>query len=113
MTDVLARALPWLTVCPACDGGLPSPCICPAGDVRPVLLGLVREVERLRAMLPTDRSGCPRCGKDLPLGAYDVCAPCAAALGWDPECAACLAEQSGKPSDGPVHVGTCAPEQMP
>lgn len=47
--DVLARAQPFLNQCPSCDAGLPSGCTCPQGDYRPVMLDLVREVERLRA----------------------------------------------------------------
>jgi hypothetical protein len=47
--DLLKRAEPFLNVCGSCDIGMGS-CTCPAGDYRPVMLDLVREVERLRAV---------------------------------------------------------------
>jgi hypothetical protein len=48
MTDVIERAKPFLQQCASCDYGLPMSCTCPAKDFRPVMLELVREVERLR-----------------------------------------------------------------
>lgn len=47
--DILDRAEPFLNQCGSCDAGLPMSCTCPSGDYRPVMLDLVREVERLRA----------------------------------------------------------------
>lgn len=49
--DLLKRAEPFLNVCGACDLGMPTLCNCPTGDSRPVMLDLVREVERLRALV--------------------------------------------------------------
>lgn len=46
--DLLKRAEPFLTQCGSCDYGLHVPCTCPKPDYRPVMLDLVREVERLR-----------------------------------------------------------------
>jgi hypothetical protein len=46
--DVLIRARPWLVECPQCDAGLMTECLCPDGDVRSIILDLVREVEALR-----------------------------------------------------------------
>lgn len=110
MTDVLTRAAPFLNVCGSCDAGLPMSCTCPTGDYRPVMLDLVREVEALRAELEPARAtpGCPRCGDRLPLGEFGICVPCAALMGWDPECAACLIDQQGKPTEGLTHLRTCA-----
>lgn len=54
-------------------------------------------------------ASCPRCGATRPLGRFRVCVPCAAAEGWDPECAACLAEGRGETGHGLEHVATCAP----
>lgn len=50
--DILKRAAPFLTQCGNCDASLPQSCTCPQDDYRPVMLDLVREVERLRAMQP-------------------------------------------------------------
>jgi hypothetical protein len=47
--DILSRAEPFLNPCGSCDAGMPMSCTCPTGDYRPVMLDLVREVERLRA----------------------------------------------------------------
>lgn len=52
--DLLARAAPFLNVCGSCDAGLPTSCTYPKGDFRPVMLDLVREVERLRAATPEE-----------------------------------------------------------
>lgn len=52
MTDALdleAINEKWLRQCPSCDAGLLNGCTCPQDDYRPVILSLVREVERLRA----------------------------------------------------------------
>lgn len=56
----------WLQQCAACDAGLPMACSHPCEDYRPVILELVREVERLRAPVPPGvepprlgRSACP------------------------------------------------------
>lgn len=51
--DLLKRAETFLNVCGACDLGMPTLCNCPTGDSRPVMLDLVREVERLRDQLAT------------------------------------------------------------
>ena len=51
--------------------------------------------------------GCPRCGSPRPRPSFDVCARCAAELGWDPECRACLLEQKGEDPAGVEHVPTC------
>lgn len=48
--DLLKRAEPFLNQCASCDYGLPTSCTCPDGDYRPVMLDLVREAERLRAV---------------------------------------------------------------
>lgn len=48
--DLLTRAAPFLNICGSCDYGMPVSCTCPDGDYRPVMLDLVREVERLRAV---------------------------------------------------------------
>ena len=50
--DVIKRAEPFLQQCGSCDAGLLMSCTCPQQDFRPVMLDLVREVERLRALLP-------------------------------------------------------------
>lgn len=47
----------WLNACGACDAGLTMSCTCPAEDYRPVMLTLVREVERLRGLV----GPCPEC----------------------------------------------------
>jgi hypothetical protein len=49
--DLLKRAEPFLSQCGTCDVGLPYACNCPTGDFRPVMLDLVREVERLRSLV--------------------------------------------------------------
>lgn len=54
---------------------------------------------------------CPHCGSDRPLGSSGVCTGCAAKLGWDPQCPACLADQYGQPTDDLVHLGTCNPNR--
>jgi hypothetical protein len=41
----------WLDVCPSCDAGIGN-CNHPEEDYRPTMLSLVREVERLRGLLP-------------------------------------------------------------
>lgn len=42
----------WLGMCPSCDAGLPgADCTHPEDDYRPVMLDLVREIERLRGLL--------------------------------------------------------------
>jgi hypothetical protein len=51
MTDILARAEPFLNQCGSCAADLPAACTRTAADFRPVMLDLVREVERLRAEL--------------------------------------------------------------
>jgi hypothetical protein len=48
--DLLSRAAPFLNQCAPCDYGLPSQCTCEKAGFRPVMLELVREVERLRAV---------------------------------------------------------------
>ena len=48
MIDVEAIADEWLQPCGNCDAGFPTPCTCATGDPRPVILGLVQEIERLR-----------------------------------------------------------------
>lgn len=52
-------------------------------------------------------ASCPRCGTTATMGAFGVCAPCAAQLGWEPECAACAAEQDGRPVEV-AHGDNCA-----
>lgn len=52
-------------------------------------------------------NACPRCGSTRPIGRYEVCAPCAAAEGWDPHCPACTEEGRGLTATTP-HVTTCA-----
>lgn len=54
-----------------------------------------------------DKPKCPCCGKHATLGPFDVCVPCAAALGWDPECVACREEGEGREASV-AHVDTCA-----
>jgi hypothetical protein len=41
----------FLNVCGFCDAGMPSSCTCSERDFRPTMLALVREVERLRAVM--------------------------------------------------------------
>ncbi len=48
--DLFSRAAPFLNQCGPCGYGLPTSCTCPAGDWRPVMAELVREVERLRGI---------------------------------------------------------------
>jgi hypothetical protein len=52
---------------------------------------------------------CPACGQTRTLTRSDVCAPCAAAHGFDPPCRACHTEAAGRSSHGLTHVSTCAP----
>ena len=47
MDDLQALKDKWLGICGACDAGIGG-CSHPDGDYRPVMLKLVREVERLR-----------------------------------------------------------------
>lgn len=49
--DLLKRADLFLNQCGSCDYGVLVPCTCPKPDYRPVMLDLVREVERLRAAM--------------------------------------------------------------
>lgn len=46
--DLEAIKAKWLKICGACDAGV-GECSHPVEDYRPVVLELVREVERLRA----------------------------------------------------------------
>jgi hypothetical protein len=55
--DVLVQAAPFLELCGSCDAGLPMNCTCPSEDYRPVMLELVREIERLRARAEGKREG--------------------------------------------------------
>lgn len=50
--DLKAIQEKWLRQCGACDAGLPMSCVCPEEDYRPTMLELVREVERLRKVIP-------------------------------------------------------------
>ena len=61
MADILERAAPFLTRCASCDAGLLATCTCTQADHRPVMLELVREVERLRAELATTRAAATPC----------------------------------------------------
>lgn len=78
--DLLKRAEPFLNVCGACDLGMATSCTCPTGDSRPVLLDLVREVERLRSVLDEIRD----LHTDSPAGVCPSCADLSAELGGDP-----------------------------
>ena len=49
--DLLQRADPFLEICGSCELGMPTCCTCPTGDYRPVMLGLYREVQRLRELI--------------------------------------------------------------
>lgn len=60
-----------------------------------------------RATPPVPSKPCPRCGKPATLGRFDVCAPCAALMGWDPECEACRVEGEGREASV-AHVQSCA-----
>lgn len=62
--DLFKRAEPFLNVCGACDLGMPTSCTCPTGDSRPVLLDLVREVERLRAALSAAAGSLTKCSNE-------------------------------------------------
>lgn len=48
--DLDAISEKWLQICGACDAGI-GECNHPADDHRPVMLELVREIERLRAIV--------------------------------------------------------------
>jgi hypothetical protein len=77
--DLLKRAEPFLGQCPTCDAGLPTSCTCRV-NYRPVMLDLVREVERLRAVLEEIR----HLHTDSPAGVCPSCADLNAELGGDP-----------------------------
>jgi hypothetical protein len=47
-SDPIKLAEPFMHQCASCDAGLPMSCTCPTEDYRPAMLGLIREVERLR-----------------------------------------------------------------
>lgn len=49
--DLEAIRTEFLNLCGSCDAGIPSKCTCSDRDFRPVMLELVREVERLHAEL--------------------------------------------------------------
>ncbi|BAL87361.1 hypothetical protein AMIS_21410 [Actinoplanes missouriensis 431] len=49
--DLNAISAEFLTVCCSCDLGVPSACVCTERDYRPVMLELVQEIERLRAVM--------------------------------------------------------------
>lgn len=53
--DLEAIKEKWLGICGACDAGM-GECSHPDGDYRPVMLELVREVERLRGELDEARA---------------------------------------------------------
>jgi hypothetical protein len=78
--DLLKRADPYLTQCGSCDYGVHVPCTCPQPDRRPVMLDLVREVERLRAQLEEIR----HLHTDSPAGVCPSCADLNAEIGDDP-----------------------------
>lgn len=48
--DLEAIKAKWLGMCGACDAGLPMGCSCTGDDPRPVMLLLIEEIERLRAI---------------------------------------------------------------
>jgi hypothetical protein len=52
MIDLEAIDKKWLGICGACDAGI-GMCTHPTEDYRPVMLELVREVERLRSVIAT------------------------------------------------------------
>ena len=54
--DLDAIKAKWLGQCGACDAGI-GMCTHPEEDYRPVMLDLVREVERLRELLAPERIG--------------------------------------------------------
>lgn len=72
--DLLSRAQAHLVQCGSCDAGLPMSCTHPSEDYRPVLLDLVREVERLRRVgicgnvAPSATESAPHLVCDLPAG---------------------------------------------
>ncbi|MEU4558597.1 hypothetical protein AB0F72_09405 [Actinoplanes sp. NPDC023936] len=49
--DLEAITAEFLPVCGPCDLGVPAKCVCSQRDHRPVMLQLVREIERLRAVV--------------------------------------------------------------
>jgi len=49
--DLKAIGDEFLNQCGPCDFGLPASCTCSKRDYRPAMLELVREVERLRAVM--------------------------------------------------------------
>lgn len=52
---------------------------------------------------------CPCCGDTKEMAAFAVCRECAALLGWDPACPACIAEQKDSDEFLPAdeHIATC------
>jgi hypothetical protein len=48
--DLAAIEAKWLQQCGACDAGLPTACTHPAEDYRPVIAGLVAEIQRVRKL---------------------------------------------------------------
>lgn len=61
MLDLVEIINKWLRSCGACDAGLPITCSHPQEDYRPVILELVRELEKTRDICPYD---CDRCHGD-------------------------------------------------
>jgi hypothetical protein len=59
-------------------------------------------------MLDPAAKRCPCCGKTrLMHPVFTVCKPCAAGLGWDPRCEACIVDDRGQDATGMEHVPTC------
>jgi hypothetical protein len=54
--DLDAITEKWLHVCGPCDLSVPGGCTHPGDDYRPVMLELVREIDRLRAELLVEKA---------------------------------------------------------
>lgn len=75
--------------------------------VRCVVQGLASTPNLVGGLSAAKSDRCPRCGTAASLGRFDVCAPCAALMGWDPECVACKDEGEGREASV-AHGQTCA-----
>lgn len=52
--QVIEKAMPFLDLCPSCDGGLRKSCTCPPGDYRAVMLALVLALQAELARHPEE-----------------------------------------------------------
>ncbi len=63
--DLEAITAEFLQQCGSCDAGIPAPCTHPERDYRPTMLGLVREVERLRVALDRAEHHASQCDQTI------------------------------------------------